>query len=440
MRHRRFWLRVAGLGTLFATATAIIIYISNAAAGARVSPTREVSAELIDRGAYLAKLGDCAACHSVPGRPPFAGGYRMNTPVGAIYSTNITPDAAYGIGRFSLADFDRALRFGVSQGHSLYPAMPYVSYANTKPEDVEALYAFFRHGVAPAAVPDHKTEIPFPLSMRWPLTIWRWLWAPRPAPFEEQRTGPELARGAYFVEGLGHCGECHTPRGVAFQLRARSPADGGAYLSGAVIENWYAPSLRTGGPGTLEDWSESDLTQFLVHGVNRHGAAFGSMNDVVVHSSQYLSAEDARATARYLKSIVNPSAAAVFAYDGSTDRALRSGDATRRGALTYLDNCAACHRPDGRGYDGVFPALAGNPVVEASNPTSVASIVLGGSSTPRTSQTPAQFAMPAFGWRLSDQEVADVVTFVRSSWGNRADAIDQAQVNRLRLLAGAVAH
>jgi mono/diheme cytochrome c family protein len=211
-------------------------------------------------------------------------------------------------------------------------------------------------------------------------------------------------------------------------------------LSGAVIENWYAPSLRSGGPGTLEDWSESDLTQFLIRGVNRHGAVFGSMNDVVVHSSQYLTDEDARATARYLKSIKSPQVAGAFAYDSSTDRSLRAGDATRRGAMTYLDNCAACHRPDGRGYEGVFPPLAGNPAVEASNPTSVVSIVLGGSSTPRTSQTPAQFAMPAFSWRLSDQEVADVVTFVRSNWGNRADAIDESQVNHLRLLAGTVAH
>jgi alcohol dehydrogenase (quinone), cytochrome c subunit len=440
MRHRRLWLRLAGLGATLAVIAAVAIHLSNATAGAQVSPTREVSDQLIERGAYVAKLGDCAACHSAAGRPPFAGGYRMSTPIGAIYSTNITPDATYGVGRFSLADFDRALRFGVSQGHTLYPAMPYVSYANTKPEDVEALYAFLRHGVAPAAVPNVKTEIPFPLSMRWPLTIWRWLWAPRPSPFDDRHLDPELARGAYFVEGLGHCGECHTPRGLAFELKARSPADGGAYLSGAVIENWYAPSLRSGGPGTLEGWSESDLAQFLVQGVNRHGAVFGSMNDVVVHSSQYLTAEDARATARYLQSIKSPSVAGVFAYDSSTDRSLRAGDATRRGAMTYLDNCAACHRPDGRGYEGVFPPLAGNPAVEASNPTSVVSIVLGGSSTPRTPETPAQFAMPAFGWRLSDQEVADVVTFVRSSWGNRADAIDQAQVDHLRLLAGALAH
>jgi alcohol dehydrogenase (quinone), cytochrome c subunit len=440
MRYRKLALRVVGLGVLVAALGGVAIYISNATAGDKNSATLEVSPKLIERGAYLAKLGDCAACHSVPGRPSFAGGFRMNTPVGAIYSTNITPDATDGIGRFSLADFDRALRFGVSQGHTLYPAMPYVSYANTKPEDVEALYAFFKQGVAAAAVPNVKTEIPFPLSMRWPLTVWRWLWAPRPSPFQDGNLDPEIARGAYFVEGLGHCGECHTPRGLGLELKARSPAQGAVFLSGAVIENWYAPSLRSGGTGTLQTWSEMDLEQFLTRGVNRHGAVFGSMSDVIIHSSQYLTAEDARATAKYLKSIKDPSSSTPFAYDGATDRSLSAGDATRRGAMTYLDNCAACHRPDGQGYEGVFPSLAGNPVVEASNATSIVSIVLGGSSTPRTPNTPAQFAMPALGWRLSDQEIADVVTFIRSSWGNRANAIEEAQVHDLRLLAGAVAH
>jgi alcohol dehydrogenase (quinone), cytochrome c subunit len=440
MRYRKLALRFLGLGVLVAAVAAVAIYLSNATAGAKISTRLEASADLIERGAYLAKLGDCAACHSAPGRPPYAGGYRMSTPIGAIYSTNITPDPTYGIGGFSLADFDRALRFGVSQGHTLYPAMPYVSYANTKPEDVEALYSFFKQGVAAAAVPNLNTEIPFPLSMRWPLTVWRWLWAPRPSPFRDERFDRDIARGAYFVEGLGHCGECHTPRGLALELKARSPSQGSAFLSGAVVENWYAPSLRSGGAGTLESWSEADLEQLLTQGVNRHGAVFGSMSDVIIHSSQYLTADDARATAKYLKSIKDTSSGAAFAYDGSTDRSLSAGDATRRGAMTYLDNCAACHRPDGRGYEGVFPSLAGNPAVEASNATSVVSIVLGGSSTPRTPNTPAQFAMPAFAWRLSDQEVADVVTFVRSSWGNRANAIDAARVHDLRLPSAAVAH
>jgi mono/diheme cytochrome c family protein len=430
--------RVVGFCFVVAVIGALAIYVSNSMAGAKNLAMPALSSELVERGAYLAKLGDCAACHSVTGHAPYAGGFRMNTPVGAIYSTNITPDQTDGIGSFTLDDFDRALRFGVSRGRTLYPAMPYVSYANTKPEDVAALYAFFKQGVAAAAQPNLKTEIPFPLSMRWPLTIWRWLWAPRPTPFRDEHLDREVARGAYFVEGLGHCGECHTPRGLAFELKARSPAEGAAFLSGAVVENWYAPSLRSGGAGTLEGWSEGDLEQFLTQGVNRHGAVFGSMNDVVIHSSQYLMADDARATAKYLKSLKDTSPGSPFAYDASTDRSLSAGDATQRGAITFLDNCAACHRPDGRGYEGVFPSLAGNPAVEASNATSAISIVLGGSSTPRTPNTPAQFAMPAFAWRLTDQEVADVVTFIRCSWGNRANAVDVAQVRELRPLSAAL--
>ncbi len=439
MTQRQLVLRVGAAAALVAVLGAIVIAISNATAGVKLAQPRELPTTLIERGAYLAKLGDCAACHSIPGQPAFAGGYRMGTPIGAIYSTNITPDDRYGIGQFTLADFDRALRFGVSRGHTLYPAMPFVSYANTKPEDVEALYAYFKQGVTPAAVPNVKTEIPFPLSMRWPLAIWRWVFAPKPAPFDDGGRDPEVARGAYFVEGLGHCGECHTSRGMGMQLKARTVRDGAAFLAGAGIENWYAPSLRSGGPGTLRDWSQSDLEQFLIRGVNHTGAAFGSMTDVIIHSSQFLSAEDAKATAKYLKTIADPAPSQAFAYDGSTEQALSAGDATRRGAMTYLDNCAACHRPDGRGYEGVFPSLAGNPVIESANATSLVSIVLGGSVTATTPDTPAQFAMPAFGWRLSDEEVADVVSFVRSSWGNRAPGVDRHQVHELRVMAGALA-
>src|SRR3984957_14952092 len=151
--------------------------------GEQVSSMPAPTVQLIDRGAYLAKLGDCAACHSIPGQPAFSGGLKMGTPIGAIYSTNITPDATYGIGRFTFVDFDKALRDGVADGHSLYPAMPFTSYYNTKPEDVQALYAYFKYAVAPANIPNRASDIPFPLSMRWPLTYWRWLFASKPVPF-----------------------------------------------------------------------------------------------------------------------------------------------------------------------------------------------------------------------------------------------------------------
>jgi alcohol dehydrogenase (quinone), cytochrome c subunit len=390
---------------------------------------------VITRGEYLAKLGDCGACHSTPGNPPFSGGLKMALPIGAIYTTNITPDKIYGIGRLTLADFDRALRFGVANGHTLYPAMPFASYAIVTQEDVKALYAYFEFGVAPASVPNKKSDILFPLSMRWPLTYWRLAFAPKPKPFDGTTFGDAaVARGAYFVEGLGHCGECHTPRGVALQVKAQNGRDGDEFLRGGPVENWYAPSLRNGGPDTIADWSESQISQFLQSGANHSGIAFGSMSDVIVNSTQFLSAEDSAATAKYLKTLHDPPATgrARFAYDERTDRELSSGDAKKRGALLYLDNCAACHRPDGRGYEGVFPSLAGNPVVEADNPLSLVSIVLLGSTTSRTSMTPAQFAMPAFAWRLTDQDAADIISFIRSNWGNDAKPIEAPKVAALR--------
>jgi alcohol dehydrogenase (quinone), cytochrome c subunit len=417
-----------------------ISYVSDHSAGEADVSGAAPTPQLIARGAYLAKLGDCAACHSVPGKPAFSGGLRMVTPIGAIYSTNITPDVVYGIGRFSLTDFDRALRFGVAEGHTLYPAMPYTSYYNTTPEDVAALYAYFKQGVAAAGIPNRPSDIPFPLSMRWPLTYWRWLFASRPEPF---RPAPgmssEVASGAYFVNGLGHCGECHTPRAITMQVKAIQPSDGAAFLSGAVIENFFAPSLRSGGPGTIGAWTDSELAQFLKTGANTRGIAFGSMNDVIVHSTQYLTDEDALAAAKYLKTIKASSDAPAtpFTYDKAEHEALRNGDASKPGAMIYLDNCAACHRPDGAGYERVFPSLAGNPVVEADNPLSLVTIVLQGSETPRTLGTPAQFAMPSFAWRLSDQEVAQVVSFIRTSWGNRASPIAPKDVARVREQTGA---
>jgi mono/diheme cytochrome c family protein len=393
------------------------------------------TADVIARGAYLARLGDCAACHSLPGKPAYSGGLRMAIPIGAIYTSNITADPNSGIGHMSLDDFDRALRFGVAEGHSLYPAMPFTSYYNTRPDDVAALYTYFKYGIAAAAVPNRPNDIVFPLSMRWPLTFWRWFFAPTPKPFVASAgMDSPLAQGAYFVEGLGHCGECHTPRAVTMQVKATTPAGGVAYLSGAVIENYFAPSLRNSGPGTLGAWSDEELAQFLETGANAQGIAFGSMSDVIIHSTQYMTPADALATAKYLKSLRSPGEepAARFTYDAIEHLALKNGDASKPGARIYLDNCAACHRPDGVGYELVFPRLAGNPVVQAENPRSLISIVLDGSQTPRTAHTPAQFTMPRFAWRLSDKDVADVVNFVRTSWGNSASPASSADVTKIR--------
>jgi mono/diheme cytochrome c family protein len=412
-----------------------VAQVSDRTTGERNLAAPAATPALIARGAYLARLGDCAACHSVAGEPGYSGGLRMGIPIGAIYTSNITPDPKNGIGRMSLDDFDRALRFGVAEGHSLYPAMPFTSYYNTRPEDVAALYTYFKYAVPPAAVPNRPNDIVFPLSMRWPLTFWRWFFAPRPKPFAPSPgSDPLLSQGAYFVEGLGHCGECHTPRSVTMQMKATTAAQGTVYLSGAVIENYFAPSLRGGGPGSLGVWSEEELAQFLETGANSDGIAFGSMSDVIVHSTQYLTPAEALAAAKYLKALRSPAeeSATRFTYDAAEHLALKNGDASKPGARIYLDNCAACHRPDGVGYEQVFPRLAGNPVVQAGNPRSLVTIVLDGSQTPRTARTPAQFTMPRFAWRLSDKDVADVVTFVRTSWGNGASPASPTDVAKIR--------
>jgi mono/diheme cytochrome c family protein len=434
MRAIHWLAALAGVGVAGLAAAMLVARWGDASAGRSGLAEPHQSPELIARGAYLASMGDCAACHSVPGKPPFAGGLRMGIPIGAIYTTNITPDPTYGIGKFTLDDFDRALRFGVAEGHTLYPAMPFTSYASTRPEDVEALYAYFKFGVAPAAVPNRANDIVFPLSMRWPLTYWRWLFAPAAKPYAPSLEGdPMLAQGAYFVDGLGHCGECHTSRGLALQLKATNARDGRDYLSGAVIEGYFAPSLRSGGKGTLAEWSVNDVAEFLRTGTNAKATAFGSMTDVIAHSTQHLTQQDAMAAARHLKSVTDPDAGGSrFSYDDVTHAQLKVGTDATQGARIYLDNCASCHRPDGRGYDRVFPPLAGNAIVLAPNPDSLVSVVLQGATTPRTSSTPAQFAMPSFAWRLSDQDVADVVTFIRSSWGNHATALDAAAVKALR--------
>lgn len=435
MKVRRA-LAVSGVLAAVALLAAIVVsFFGDRFAGARDLAEPELAPEVIARGAYLARLGDCAACHSVPGIPAFSGGLRMNTPIGAIYTTNITPDPEHGIGRFTLADFDRALRFGVARGHTLYPAMPYTSYYSTRPEDVAALFVYFRYGVEPSAVPNHRNDVPFPLSMRWPLTFWRWVNAPAPRPFVSPAgLSADEARGAYFVEGLGHCGECHTPRTFTMALAARTAADGAGFLSGARVDNYFAPSLRRDGPGTLEDWSVEEIARFLLTGANARGIAFASMGDVITHSTQHMTAADARAAAIYLHTLAGSDTAGRrrFVYDETEHAALKRGDASKRGAKVYLDNCAACHRPDGLGYARVFPRLAGNDVVEASDPQSVIAIILQGSRTPRTASAPAQFSMPAFAWRLSDQEIADVASFVRTSWGNRAKVTTVESVSRAR--------
>ncbi|WP_017477953.1 cytochrome c [Pseudomonas sp. PAMC 26793] len=391
--------------------------------------------DLVKQGEYLARAGDCVACHTAKGGKPFAGGLPMETPIGTIYSTNITPDKT-GLGDYSFEDFDQAVRHGVAKnGSTLYPAMPYPSYAKVSESDMQALYAYFMKGVEPVVQANKDSDIPWPLSMRWPLAGWRWMFAPKVEAYQAQAgADPVISRGAYLVEGLGHCGACHTPRALTMQEKSLSASDGSAFLSGsAPLEGWIAKSLRGDHKDGLGSWSEDQLVQFLKTGRSDRSAVFGGMSDVVVHSMQYMSEDDLTAIARYLKSLpaVDPKDQP-HQYDKQVADALWKGDDSKPGASVYIDNCAACHRTDGHGYTRVFPALAGNPVLQTADATSLINIVLNGGTLPATHTAPSTFTMPAFAWRLSDQEVADVVSFVRGSWGNKGQPVKASDVANLR--------
>ncbi|KRG43310.1 alcohol dehydrogenase [Stenotrophomonas panacihumi] len=393
---------------------------------------------LIAQGQYLATAGDCFACHSRPGGKPFAGGLPIASPIGTIYSSNITPDPETGIGRYSLDDFDRALRHGIAaDGSTLYPAMPYPSYARLSDDDVRALYAYFQHGVQPVREANHPTGIHWPLSMRWPLAIWRKTFAPDPdqVAFDAKRyPDPQIARGAYLVQGLGHCGACHTPRAFSLQEQALDES-GAAYLSGGqVIDGWDAVSLRADEGDGLGLWSTQDIVDTLKTARNPHAAVVGQpMADVVVHSTQHLRDEDLQAIAAYLKSLpVHGGRGSTYAQDDATAKAMTSGINDGRGAELFADNCAACHRSDARGNPHAFPSLAGNPTVLAPDASSLVRLVLAGGSLPSTQTRPSNLGMPAFAWRLSDEEVATLATWLRSQYGNQAPAVAATQVRKIR--------
>jgi mono/diheme cytochrome c family protein len=395
----------------------------------------EIDQNLINQGEYLARAGDCVACHTAKDGKPFAGGLPMETPIGTIYSTNITPDKT-GLGDYSFEDFDKAVRHGVAKnGSTLYPAMPYPSYASVNEIDMQALYAYFMHGVAPVAQENKASDIPWPLSMRWPLAGWRWMFAPAVADYKAA-PGEDavVSRGAYLVEGLGHCGACHTPRALTMQEKVLNAGEGSAFLSGsAPLEGWIAKSLRGDYKDGLGSWSEEQLVQFLKTGRSDRSAVFGGMSDVVMHSMQYMTNNDLTAIARYLKSLpANDPDDQPHQYDKQVAQALWNGDDSKPGASVYIDNCAACHRTDGHGYTKVFPALAGNPVLQSQDPTSLIHIVLKGGTLPATHTAPSTFTMPGFAWRLSDQEVADVVSFIATSWGNKGATVKVSDVMALK--------
>lgn len=416
-----------GGGLLAAIAALLLACLAALAFGGRsgdraAALTVPITPELLARGAYLAEVGDCTACHTRPGGRPFAGGLAIASPIGVIYSTNITPDPATGIGRYTYGDFERAVRRGLLRsGRTMYPAMPYPSYARITDGDLAALYAYFLHGVAPVSGRNRPESVAWPLSVRWPLTYWRWLFTPKVRAFTPARgQQPVVARGAYLVEGLGHCGACHTPRAVTLQEVALTSSDGPRFLAGSQFNGWFAPSLRGEAVAGLGRWAGADIEEFLATGRTGKFTAFGEMSEVVLHSTQFMTPADRAAIASFLHTLPPTHAVRAVAL----------------GARIYSDNCAACHQDDGGGLASGFPALAGNPVVNTDDPTSLIHLVLAGDAGVGGRAGGPKLAMPPFGDSLTDEEVANLLTHVRSNWGNHAPAVSAAQVKALRSVLG----
>ncbi|WP_321781675.1 cytochrome c [Paraburkholderia sp. J94] len=424
---------------------AVVVVVGGLWAGSHSKPTVTIDPQALAtpgnaaRGEYLARAGDCMACHTAKGGAPFAGGVPLATPLGAVYSTNITPDKEHGIGDWSFDDFVLAMREGVTpKGRHLYPAMPYTSYAKVSDTDLKDLYAYFTNQVAASPQPNTPSDIPWPLNARWPLAYWNRVFHDDTRFKSDDAHSVEWNRGAYLVQGLAHCGTCHTPRGVGFQEVDLSGL-GARYLSGAKIDGSAPVNLRGDKGAGLGDWKEEDIVALLKTGRNAHSAVTGPMGEVVEHSTQHLTDADLHAIAVYLKSLTPAStdaSAPAYKADDATLTAIMTGHANDIGSRIYIDSCAACHRQNGEGAARVFPSLAGNPSVLAEHPDSLIAVILAGSRLPSTASAPAPLAMPPFAWRYDDDEIAQLATFVRSAWGNHASAVSADDVKRVRAQMG----
>ncbi|MFI8618555.1 c-type cytochrome [Acidovorax sp. NPDC077693] len=389
--------------------------------------TLQSTPALVARGEYLARIGNCMACHTTQGGAPFAGGRGIETPFGVVHSSNLTPDPAQGIGSWTSAEFWRAMHHGRSKdGRLLYPAFPYPNYTQVTRADSDAIFAYLR-SVPPASEPNRAHALRFPYSTQAALGVWRALFFAPGAASTAGDAAPtktaEYDRGAYLVNGLGHCTACHTPRNAL-----GATADAKAFNGGLIpVQNWYAPALNAAAEAGVKDWATDDVAALLKTGVAPHGSVLGPMAEVVFRSTQYLTDADARAMAVYLQALPQQAARATPAPYTAPPAA-----AMARGGKVYEQQCAQCHGDAGQGQAGAFPALAGNRAVLLADPTNTVRVVLQGGYLPATAGNPRPHGMPPFQQSLGDEDVAAVTTFVRNSWGNRAPGVGTIEVYRAR--------
>jgi mono/diheme cytochrome c family protein len=379
---------------------------------------------VIARGQYLARAGDCVACHSNPGDPPFGGARPMETPFGTLYSPNISSDASTGIGAWTPDEFYAMLHTGrMRSGDLLYPAMPFAAYTKVTRADADAIFAFLK-STPPVHQENREQDLRFPYSNRTLLNGWRALYFKEGEYKPDPSKSTEWNRGAYLVEGLGHCSMCHTA------INALGGSSESAAFQGGLIpmQAWYAPSLTSNREAGLGDWSLEDISDLLQAGVSKRGAVYGPMAEVVYNSLQYLTDADIRAMAVYLKALPPTGEAPVPTVTESQDK-LRLFPL---GKKIYAAQCAVCHGTNGEGRGWDFPPLAGNQSIQMTSSVNPIRMVLNGGYPPGTIRNPRPYGMPPFAQDLSDEEVAAVVTYIRTAWQNHGTAIRGKDVNALR--------
>jgi mono/diheme cytochrome c family protein len=373
----------------------------------------------IARGRYLAILSDCASCHTVAGsNQPMAGGRPIETPFGNIVAPNITPDLETGIGSWSDDQFDAAVRKGVRRdGSRLYPAMPYNAYTKMSRDDVLAIRAYLNtlKPVRNAVVAD---TLPFPFNIRTAMRVWDALYFKQGEYQPNTKQSTEWNRGAFLVDGPGHCGACHTPK----TFLGGDKLD--QYLEGGYLQGWSAPDITNDARVGLGHWSQADLVDYLKSGHNRVTAATGPMGEVVTLSTAYMTDSDLNAIATYLKSVPGKS--------NSASPPPVSDPAMTAGVAIYRDQCSACHGLDGKGIAELFPSIADSSMLRSDDPTTSIRIVLRGARSVGTKDQPTASGMPSYGKQLNDDEIASVLTYMRNSWGGAAKPVDSAEVSKVR--------
>lgn len=379
--------------------------------------------EQVARGAYLARAGNCMLCHTERGGAGYAGGRPMETPFGTVFASNITPDTETGIGGWSAAHFRRALHEGRSRdGRLLYPVFPYSHTTRVTGADADALFDYLR-SLPPVNKPNRQHRLRWPYNTQAALAVWRLLYFSPGQYVEDPSRTREWNRGAYLVQGLGHCGACHTARNALGGSRDVMNLSGGLI----PMQNWYAPSLASAGEAGVADWPVEDIVRLLGAGTSPRGTVLGPMAEVVLHSTQYLEPGDLRAMAVYLKSLPPTSS------DSDPREVVRaSATVVGRGAKLYEQHCVACHGAQGQGVPRAYPALAGNRAVTMPVTQNLVQVVLHGGFPPATRGQPRPFGMPPFATVLSDADVAAVLTYVRTSWGNKAAPVTEVSVGQQR--------